>query len=252
MTLPDRLRLPFSFDAAAIMAEAAAFAETHWERHFNQQYYEGDWSGIALRSTGGPVALYSDPNGTFSDTADLARCPAVRGVLAGLACDLCAVRFLRLGNGARVREHCDYGMGVECGEVRLHLPLQSGSGAEFILAGTPLRMAPGECWYVDVSRPHAVANRDADARVHLVIDCVLNDWLRSVLYAAAATAFELFRELVAMDDSLRDRLWEIEDSENFVALSVALAAERGLTVTPDAVRAAMAEGQRRWLDAVNQ
>jgi hypothetical protein len=136
VTLPDRLRLPFSFDAVAIMAEAAAFPQSRWERHFNQQYYDGDWSGIALRSTGGPIALYSDPNGTFSDTADFALCPAVRAALVARECDLCAVRFLRLCSSAWVREHRDYGMGMECGEVRLHVPLQSGPGADFLLAGT--------------------------------------------------------------------------------------------------------------------
>jgi hypothetical protein len=251
MTLPDRLRLPFSFDARALSTDVAGFAESDWEGHFNQQYYQGDWSGIALRSTGGRLSLFSDPNGTFSDTAALGACPAVRAALSELKCDFCAVRFLRLGSGARVREHRDYGMGMECGEIRLHVPIQNGPGSEFVLAGTPLEMAPGECWYVDVSLPHAVANKDVERRVHLVIDCVVNDWLRDVLFGAARMPFERFRALVAIDDSLRDRLWEVEDSETFVALSVALGAERGMAFAPDAVRTAMAEGRRRWLDAVN-
>jgi hypothetical protein len=45
-------------------------------------------------------------------------------------------------------------------------------------------MKEGECWYHNFNLPHRVANRGTADRVHLVLDCVLNDWLREVLLAA--------------------------------------------------------------------
>ncbi|HTJ28184.1 MAG TPA: aspartyl/asparaginyl beta-hydroxylase domain-containing protein [Candidatus Limnocylindria bacterium] len=188
MAFPDRIRLPFRFDASALAADADGVGADRWERHFNTGYYEGDWSGVALRSAGGRLSLYPDPSGTahYSDTPLLATCPGVAGVLAALPCPLTSVRFLRLGPGARVREHTDLRLGFEDGEVRLHVPVRTGPGVEFELDGHALTMEPGECWYVDVTRPHRVANPGPGTRVHLVIDCVVDDWLREVLIGAAA------------------------------------------------------------------
>ena len=39
-------------------------------------------------------------------------------------------------------------------------------------------MKEGEAWYLNFNLKHSVVNRSAEDRVHLVIDCVLNDWLR--------------------------------------------------------------------------
>jgi hypothetical protein len=194
VTLPDRLRLPLRFDAAALAADALGFAEQRWERHFNTGVYEGDWSGIALRSTGGAVALYSDPAaGTagFADTPALAEAPALRAALGAFACPLTSARLLRLGAGARIREHRDYNIGLDAGEVRVHVPIVSGPGVEFLLDDRVLGMRPGECWYVDVTQRHQVSNPGPAPRIHLVVDCVVDDWLRAQL-AAAAAAVEAF------------------------------------------------------------
>jgi len=47
----------------------------------------------------------------------------------------------------------------------------------FYLAGQRVPLMPGECWYVNVNLPHRVDNQSDLDRVHLVIDCVVNDWL---------------------------------------------------------------------------
>ncbi|HTW83145.1 MAG TPA: aspartyl/asparaginyl beta-hydroxylase domain-containing protein [Candidatus Sulfotelmatobacter sp.] len=189
MTLPDRLRLPLRFAPEALAADARAFGAERWERHFNTGVYEGDWSGIALRSTGGAVSLYSDPAagaGGFRDTPALDEAPALRAALAAFAAPLTSARLLRLGAGARIREHRDYNIGPDFGEVRVHVPIVTGPGVEFLLGGRPLHMRPGEAWYVDVTQPHQVWNPGPDARIHLVVDCVLDDGLRALLARAAA------------------------------------------------------------------
>jgi hypothetical protein len=184
---PAHVQLPFRFDATALAADARGLGDDVWERHFNTAYYEGDWSGAALRSTGGRISLYPDPSpdAVYADTPLLAQCPGVSAALAALHCPLTSVRFLRLGAGARVREHQDYKLGFEDGEVRLHVPVVSGPGVEFFLDRRAVTMEPGECWYVDVNRPHHVANSGPQARIHLVIDCLVDPWLRDLLVIAA-------------------------------------------------------------------
>jgi len=38
-------------------------------------------------------------------------------------------------------------------------------------------MSPGEVWYADFDRVHHVHNPGREPRVHLLLDCVVNDWL---------------------------------------------------------------------------
>jgi len=184
--LPSRLKLPFAFDADALAGEALAFDQSEWITHFNRAYYEGDWSGVPLRSPHGRLTLGPDPTGTapWLDTPYLERCPAIRSVLAEIACETRSVRLLRLGPAARILEHEDYNIGVDYGFVRFHIPVVTGPGVEFVLGGEPLHMAPGECWYVDVSNAHSVHNPGPGPRIHLVVDCIVDDDLLQLLEAA--------------------------------------------------------------------
>ena len=184
--LPTRLKLPFAFDADALAGEALAFDQSEWIRHFNRAYYEGDWSGVPLRSPHGRLTIGPDPSGTapWLDTPYLERCPEIRSVLAELACETRSVRLLRLGSGARILEHEDHNIGVDFGFVRLHIPVVSGPGVEFVLGGEPLHMTPGECWFVDVLNAHSVHNPGPGPRIHLVIDCIVNPNLLRILRAA--------------------------------------------------------------------
>jgi len=57
------IRLPLRFDAAPLQADVAALPAEDWVPHFNTRYYQGDWSGVGLRTIGGGAReLYPDPN----------------------------------------------------------------------------------------------------------------------------------------------------------------------------------------------
>lgn len=187
--IPDALKLPLSFDSAGMQADLAHIVAEEYVPHFNTAYYQGDWSAVPLRSIGGrPDHIYPDPTAreAFADTPLLARCAYIRQVLATLHCPLRAVRFLRLKAGSVIKEHRDHELGFEDGEVRLHIPVITNAAVEFVLNQVRVVMNEGECWCLNVNEPHRVANRGATDRIHLVIDCVVNDWLRDLLLAAAA------------------------------------------------------------------
>ena len=177
-------RLPWRFDAASLLADVEGLAAEDWVPHFNTACYEGDWSGAALRSVGGQAGrLYPDPTAStaYDDTPLMTRCPNTVNALASFRCPLLAARFLRLGPGSRVREHSDLNLGFEDGEVRIHVPVTSGPGVEFLLDGRRVEMAEGEAWYLNLNLRHSVVNSGQTPRVHLVIDCVVDGWLHSVL-----------------------------------------------------------------------
>src|SRR5690348_3878731 len=190
-TIRPCLKLSFQFDPRPLQSELSQFTAPDFVPHFNTQYYEGAWSVIPLRSVGGAARqIYPDPtkHDSFADTPHLARCPYVREVLGRFQCAQLAVRFLRLAPGSIIKEHKDFKLGFEDGEVRFHIPVITNPSVEFVLNGSRVIMNEGECWYLDLNLPHRVANRGTTDRIHLVVDCILNDWLRELLLRESAAA----------------------------------------------------------------
>jgi hypothetical protein len=176
----SKLKFPFAFNAEAMKKDLRKFSSADWIPHFNAAYYEGDWSGIALRAPrDAALQLYPDPTAEhFENTDMLARSDYFPQVIDAFKCELESVRLLRLGAGAKILEHRDYKLGFEDGFARIHIPVVTNPKVEFYLGGELLRMREGEAWYLNFNLPHSVDNRGAAERVHLVLDCVLNDWLR--------------------------------------------------------------------------
>ena len=191
MSLPDRIRLPYSFDPAALAGDLSQVVNDDWTRHFVRQNYNGNWSAIALRAPAGethPIRMiFSDPSATtFVETPLLARAQSFQKVLARFSCPLLSVRLMRLGPGSQIKPHRDLDLDADIGIARLHVPILTGPEVEFRLNGTPVAMRPGECWYLRLSEEHSVVNNGTVDRVHIVIDAEVNDWLMDELRAAAA------------------------------------------------------------------
>jgi hypothetical protein len=260
--------LALQFDAPALQADLAQIKPEDWLSHFNADYHDGGWSGVALRAVGGESArLYPDPvpAAPYADTACLARCPNIREALARLRCPLQAVRLLRLAPGGHIREHRDYGLCFEDGVARLHVPLRSNQAVEFYLDGQRVDMRPGECWYLNFNLPHRVQNHGTDDRIHLVIDCLVDDWLRAQMpsprelqaqqqaprllaaqEASSQRQLEHFRELVWNDAALQAVLQGTGDAEALAAAVLREAGSRGYRFGLEDVRAALRAGRSGW------
>ena len=190
------LRLPLAFDVARMQAELAAIETHEWIAHFNTNAYENGWSCVPLRSAGGDARHIMPVDGEpYRDTAILARCPYLREVIAAFACEKQSVRLMALAPGALIKEHRDAGAALADGLARLHVPIQTSPAVEFRVDGEPVHFGAGPAWYLDASCRHAVHNGGALPRVHLILDCLSNDWLEQ-LFAQAG--------FVARPASLRD------------------------------------------------
>jgi hypothetical protein len=83
-------------------------------------------------------------------------------------------------------------------------------------------MEPGEVWFLNVTFPHQVRNCGERDRIHLVVDCSINDWIRSLLpseylvdnwrrllaYKVRAARFfgiDLWRSIITKDKTEFDR-----------------------------------------------
>jgi Aspartyl/Asparaginyl beta-hydroxylase len=187
---PVSLRLPVCFDTVLLQTDLGGIVSKEFIPHFNTRYYEGDWSVVSLRSVGGRAdQIYPDPTRSdYSDTPLMARCPYVAEVVDYFRCPKLAVRFLRVRPRSVVKEHRDHRLCLADGELRLHIPITTNPEVRFVVAGKRVVMGPGECWYHDFTQLHSVHNDGDGDRVHLTIDCVVNDWLRGELLVAAAAA----------------------------------------------------------------
>jgi aspartyl/asparaginyl beta-hydroxylase (cupin superfamily) len=110
----------------------------------------------------------------------LARCPYFSHVVDGFGCPVQRVRLLRLEPGANIHEHRDLGDGWAMGRVRLHVPIVTDERVEFYVDGLRVHMRAGELWYCDFTRPHRVHNKSDIGRVHIVLDLLVDRWLRDL------------------------------------------------------------------------
>jgi hypothetical protein len=257
-------QLPLRFDAHRLQTDIVSIHPDEWTAHFNSGYHDGGWSGVSLRSVDGNARrLYPDPTHreAFSDTDALRGRPAIGEVLAALKCPQASVRLLKLAAGARIKEHRDYNLDFDDGELRLHIPVATNPGVAFFLAGQKVDMHEGECWYLNLNLPHRVDNDGQTDRVHLVVDCIVNSWLRSFfpveMIAPAAGAFSeraavcqslaLFREHVLEDRLLQEQLCVIDDHDVFITRVVQLGRERGYQFAARDVGEALRAGRQAWL-----
>jgi len=108
--------------------------------------------------------------------------------------DLDRVRLMALApGGGEIERHADI-VDREAGTrdgmvVRLHYPLRTNlrvifgswdaNGMEY-----SAHMGAGECWYLDIRKPHTAVNGGAEPRIHLVVDVRSSPLLRARLVAA--------------------------------------------------------------------
>ena len=244
-----------TFDPAGLQADLMTLGAGEWLAHFNTGFFNGDWSGVALRAVeGSNTPMYADSHqGDYADTALLRKCRHLRAVVESFECPLRSVRLLRLTAGSNIREHRDYDLGYDAGEVRIHVPVITNPGVEFFLDGRRIIMSEGECWYLDLNLPHRVQNRGESDRVHLVIDCQLNDWLRGMIARATPneggeSGFEPFRRLVLSEPALQEQLGAITDRHIFLSQTAELGRQHGFDFLPGDVEAALMESRRKWME----
>jgi len=170
-----------------------AFINDKWLPHFNTAGYEGNWEVLTLRSPGGNADnIFADLNGIseYLDTPLMSLYPAVKQICDSLHCDLMSVRLLNLKAGAIIKQHRDNELAFEKGEARLHFPIVTNNQVEFYVNDIRVTMLPGQCWYINANMPHRVANYGTTDRIHLVIDCKVNDWLKGIFSEAERTEFD--------------------------------------------------------------
>jgi hypothetical protein len=178
----SHIRLQPTFDAELLAKDLMQLPEDGFIAHFNQRDYRGVWKVLALRAIdGSPYRIYSDPSGhsTYLDTPYLKMCPYFKELIARFLPAVQSARLMLLAPGAEILRHTDLELGIENDQVRIHIPVQTNPDVQFFVNDEDVRMEVGECWYLNFNLPHEAKNNGSTDRIHLVLDCILDEKIRS-------------------------------------------------------------------------
>ena len=182
------IRFPFTFDVSALQTDLETCMKFPFLQNYVPQNYAGKNYILPLRSIDGTldtaVAALNQAS-RFKNTIVLDECPYFQKVIDSFLCEKEAIRLMNLPAGKIINTHIDYNGGYEDGIFRVHIPILTNDAVFFILNGERLQMRSGEAWYTNINLPHGVENNGTTQRVHLVLDCIRNDWSDALFFSLA-------------------------------------------------------------------
>ncbi len=176
----NSLKLPFHFDVSIIKEELAQFSKSEYSDIYNPSVtLETLWLKHFIIPIGGP----NEPV-KFVPNEALKKCPYLLSIFKTFECQVETFRIHTLDAGASIQPHHDTGYCFEQGKIRLHIPIQTNDQVEILLENEPVKMKEGECWYCNFNILHEVHNKSDKPRVHLILDCMVNEWVESIFRSA--------------------------------------------------------------------
>jgi len=166
-------------------------------------YHDGSWTGIALRNSQGN---YEDTlafsAGSAQDTEVLSYCPYFKQIIDGFDFEVEVARLLFLPPGKKVGEHKDQGIDWSTGLARIHIPIITHEEVYFYIDGQRAQWKEGEFWYGNFSETHSIHNQSDITRVHLVLDCAINNNLLALFPKAFLTEIQSKSEIFINQDAI--------------------------------------------------
>lgn len=186
------------------LTEAAEFLDNLDFTKVKTKYTKGsDWTAISLYGYGPKItdilkpgvlksSVKIDEKLQWTNLHEATPLNPVFKILENLPCKYERVRFMKLEAGKIIGRHSDKidkDLGFDDGQImRIHIPIRTNDDVVFSLYESPrakvayeYNLKTGHYYYMDVTKPHAVRNMSEVDRIHLVVDCYVNDSLRTLI-----------------------------------------------------------------------
>jgi len=188
------------------MKDTAALFQNHYSN-----YNKGkSWSAFSLRGYKSdptfmtkPIEMndkwkeeHKDEEFHMQDTSLIVDFPEVYQLLRhtfGSPIEYHRIRLMKLKSGdgelTRHTDQVDPDQGLAVGKLaRFHFPIITNPDVKFTVwdienKPNTVNMKAGECWVLDVRKPHAAINGGKEDRIHLVVDIVVNSDIIKMLEA---------------------------------------------------------------------
>lgn len=183
-------------------------ADLPWREAYSD-YQSAGWKTASLLNASGKSddVVISDCQAVGTDALQLM--PTTENLIRSLNLDYMWVRVARLEPNSFLWEHRDFSDLKRVPRLRLHIPLQTHPDSYLVLAGQRIFMKSGFIWKLNPTVPHGVCNRSPVPRLHLILDCYVNETIRNWL------------ETERLDSSLTQKLPNI-DTKPILAKAAAL------------------------------
>ena len=194
-----------AYNDTSILNSVAANLDNMVFKKVKTKYAKGGWDALSLHGYGNhpldilkPGVLKSsvkiDTKLQYTSLINLEEMKPILEILDKLPCRYERVRFMKLTKGKVIGKHSDkIDKDIESKKIiRIHIPIRTNNDVIFTLyenakdkQGQDHNLKTGHFYYTDVSKPHAVQNNSKEDRIHLVVDCVRNTQLSTLLSVIA-------------------------------------------------------------------
>ena len=197
--------LPDVSNICDILAQRLNIMNYEFTNHYSNYNKDKSWSAISLRGYSPEWSFITKPaemskkwkkenedkEFKLQDTELRKIFPEVEDILRWLPGKPHRIRFMNLSpGGGELQRHTDQvdpDAGVNDYKLmRFHFPIVTNDDVIFNQWDWNAQlveehMQVGECWYIDVRKPHRAINDGTEMRTHLVIDVEANDEVRALI-----------------------------------------------------------------------
>ena len=211
MMLPEeklvltQAKIPDVSNICDIIAQRLDIMDYEFTNHYSNYNKGKSWSAISLRGYSPEWSFITKPaemskkwkeenkdaEFKLQDTELRKMFPEVEDILRWLPGRPQRIRFMNLApGGGELQRHTDQvdpDAGVNDYKLmRFHFPIVTNEKVIFNQWDWDAQlveehMKVGECWYIDVRKPHRAINSGTEMRTHLVIDIEANDEVRALI-----------------------------------------------------------------------
>ena len=200
-----KTNIPDVSNICDIIAQRVEMMDYEFTNHYSNYNKDKSWSAISLRGYSPEWSFITKPaemskkwkeenkdvEFKLQDTELRKMFPEVEELLRWLPGEPHRIRFMNLSpGGGELQRHTDQvdpDAGVNDYKLmRFHFPIVTNKDVIFNQWDwdanfQSVHMQVGECWYIDVRKPHRAINDGEDMRTHLVIDIEANDEVRALI-----------------------------------------------------------------------
>lgn len=156
--------------------------ETIWQEPYPEYASAGLKVATLLNHTGDQFNFDYRDCRSPQVTPLLNKLPAIKELLTDGNLEVMGARLLRLDAGTFLHEHRDFIYLEEVPRFRLHLPLITNDQAFIVSPDVNVHFKAGYLWKLDPKQTiHSACNFGSQPRIHLMIDCYVNDYLADLI-----------------------------------------------------------------------
>jgi len=192
-----------------------------WQKNVYTGYTSQGYTSVSLVSaSGNETEVIIKDCANPQATPSLAKLPTLKQYLDNAGLSLMWARLHRLESGCCFWEHRDYSELENHDRVRLHIPITTAADSVLVIEGEAYHLNTDMLWYLRPNRAvHGFINGDV-IRIHLILDCYVNDKLAAMMqdaYVPKDSHFTLTEPTAIVYDHLMKKALDLYLNGDLVA-----------------------------------